>query len=37
MVLDVCPPYPAEENQVREAVERSADVGRALQEGAHAR
>ena len=24
MVLDVCPPYPAEETQVREAVERSA-------------
>jgi queuine tRNA-ribosyltransferase len=25
MVLDVCPPYPAEESQVREAVERSAE------------
>jgi queuine tRNA-ribosyltransferase len=28
MVLDVCPPYPAEEAQVREAVERSAEWAR---------
>jgi queuine tRNA-ribosyltransferase len=32
MVLDVCPPYPAEEERVREAVERSAAWARRCKE-----